>query len=313
MSHQPDLNAPREAATPPYKHFHRSRSASQRQLTVTLILVSAYMIAEFIGGLASNSLALLADAGHMLSDVVALGLSLFAVWVAQRPATTRRTYGYYRAEILAALVNGATLIAVSILIFIEAYRRLRSPPEVHGALMMSVAAGGLVVNLISLWLLHGGKEESLNVQGAWLHVLTDTLGSVATILAAGLIWLFQWWWADPLTSVIVGLLVVFSSWRLIAEAVSILMESAPRGIDVERVRGSLSEIPGVSAVHDLHVWSITSGMVSLSAHVVSTGREPEHLLASVRRMLQDRFGINHVTIQLEAPTPEGRDCGVHCD
>ena len=215
---------------------HHHGAASQRRLLITLVLVGTYMVAEVIGGLWTHSLALLADAGHMLSDMAALGLSLFAIRLARRPRTPRRSYGYYRAEILAALANGATLVALSIWIFVEAARRFAQPTEVLGGTMLWIAIGGLAINLASLWILSGGKQESLNVHGAWLHVLGDALGSVGTITAAVLIGGFGWYWADPLASVLIGLLIIYSSWALLKEAVSVLMENTPRGIDPDRVQ-----------------------------------------------------------------------------
>ncbi|MCC7350376.1 MAG: cation transporter [Phycisphaerales bacterium] len=269
-------------------------------MMICLILVFLYMIAEAVGGWMANSLALLADAGHMLSDVAALGLSLFAMWFAGRPANARRTYGYHRAEILAALVNGAALVAISILILIEAIERFRSPPEVHGSILMGIAIGGLVVNLVSLWLLHAGRGESLNVHGAWLHVLTDALGSVGAIAAGVLVWAWKWNWADPAISILIGALVVYSSWNLLKESVAVLMESAPKGVNVDRVREVMMGVSGVVAVHDLHVWSITSGMDALSAHVVAEeGAGYPELLVRIRGALHDGFGIDHQTIQIE--------------
>jgi cobalt-zinc-cadmium efflux system protein len=209
-------------------HGHASQgSANRKRLAVTLGLVTAYMVAETIGGLLTNSLALLADAGHMLSDAAALALSLFAIWLANRPAGSRFTYGYYRSEILAALVNGATLVAISIFILVEAFERMRQPPEVQGALMMAIATGGLVINLIGLRILSAGRSQSLNLRGAWLHVLTDALGSIGAIGAGLFIWVFGWAWADPAASVLIGLLVIYSSWSLLKETVAVLMESAP--------------------------------------------------------------------------------------
>ena len=281
-------------------HAHGGRGANRKRLAITLVLVSVYMVAEVIGGLVTNSLALLADAGHMLSDAGALALSLFAMWIAERPPTPKHSYGYYRTEILAALVNGATLVAISIFIFVEAWERFREPPEVQGALMMGIATGGLVVNLLGLWLLNAGRGESLNVHGAWLHVLTDALGSVGAILGGFLIWIFGWGWADPAVSVLIGLLVIFSSWNLIRKTVAVLMESAPAGLDVDRVRDTMAGVPAVTAVHDLHVWSITSGVVSLSAHVcVAEGTDRDAVLAAVRGLLQEAFDIDHCTIQVE--------------
>ena len=283
-----------------HSHGSHARAGNRRRLLLALVLAAAYMVAEFIGGWLTNSLALLADAGHMLSDVAALALSWFAVWIAERPSDSRRTYGYYRAEILAALANAATLIAISLVIFYEAIRRIGQPPEVQGALMMGIAMGGLVVNIASLLILSGGSKENLNVRGAWLHVATDALGSVGAIAAGAIIWLAGWNWVDPLTSVLIGLLVIHSSWRLLSESVSVLMESAPRGIDVDEVREALSSAKGVTAVHDLHVWAITSGMPALSVHVVAASAESnDRLLQRLRTMLHDRFEIAHVTIQIE--------------
>lgn len=197
-------------------------------------------------------------------------------------------------------MNGATLVAIAIYIFVEAYDRLRDPPEVQGALMMGIAVGGLVVNLTGLWILRAGRSESLNVRGAWLHVLTDALGSVGAITGGALIWLFGWHWADPVVSVVIGLLVIYSSWALLRETVGVLMESAPGNIDVDEVRNALREVPGVTAVHDLHVWSITSGMVAMSGHVcIDDDRNHTEVLSALRRTLREAFGIEHTTIQLE--------------
>lgn len=267
---------------------------------MVLALVLVYLVAEVIGGWWANSLALLADAGHMLSDAAALGLALFALWIAQRPADPRRTFGYYRAEILAALANGATLIAIAVFIFIEAFRRLAEPPEVMGGLMMGVSCGGLVVNAIGLWILSAGKHGSLNVRAAWLHVLGDTLGSVGAIVAGMLMWAFQWYWADPVASVLIGALVLYSAWALVKESVAVLMESTPQNLDVDQIREAIMPIDGVLAVHDLHIWTITSGLNSLSAHVVvCDGADHAAVLRDVRQALHEQFGIDHLTIQIE--------------
>ncbi len=285
-----------------HDHHHHAAGANQKRLLITLLLVGVYMIAEVIGGLMTNSLALLADAGHMLSDLVALGLSLFAIRLAQRPSTPRRSYGYYRAEILVALANGATLVALSIFIFIAAFQRLAHPAAVDAA-MLWIAVGGLAVNLASLWILRAGKSENLNVHGAWLHVLGDALGSVGTIVAGVLIWAFGWFWADPLASVAIGLLIIYSSWALLKEAVSVLMQSTPRGIDPDKVQVAMLAVPGVMAVHDLHIWTVTSGLHSLSAHVQASPEAPYHdILAAIRHELHEEFGIDHITIQVE---PQG--------
>jgi len=287
-----------------HAHDHGAGGAdNRRRLTIVLGLVVVYMAAEVVGGILTNSLALLADAGHMLSDAAALGLALFAIWFARRPASAKHTYGYHRTEILAALANGATLVAISILIFVEAWGRLHAPPAVQGGPMMAVAAGGLVVNLIGLAVLRGGREASLNVRGAWLHVLMDMLGSVQAVAAGALIWWRGWTWADPLASILIALLVTYSAWALLKEAVAVLMESAPGSIDVDALRDAILALEGVVGVCDLHVWTVTSGMESMSAHVVvAEGNGGTDMLRRVRDLVHDRFGIDHVTVQLE---PEG--------
>ncbi|HEY8019595.1 MAG TPA: cation diffusion facilitator family transporter [Thermoanaerobaculia bacterium] len=287
-------------------------SENLRKLAIVLGLSFVYMLAEVVGGLLSNSLALLADAGHMLSDVAAIGLSLFAMWIARKPPTARRTFGYHRIEILAALANGGTLVAISIYIFVEAWRRLSHPPEVQAPLMIAVAAGGLVVNLVALGVLHGRQAASLNMRGVWLHTLTDALGSLQAVVAGACIWAFGWTLADPIASALIGVLVIYSSWALLRETLAVLMEAAPGHIDVDEVRAELLDVREVRAVHDLHVWTITSGRESLSAHVVTAdGLTPRALLNEIRQRLHDRFGIHHVTIQVET---EGVDdpC-VGCD
>jgi cobalt-zinc-cadmium efflux system protein len=275
------------------------------RLAVTLALVLAYMVAEIVGGLLANSLALLADAGHMLSDAGALALALFAIWFARRPAGPQHTYGYYRVEILAALVNGAALVAIAILIFVEAMQRFRAPQDVDAPLMIAVATGGLVINLAGLWTLHGVRGESLNTRGAWLHVMADALGSVQAIAAGALILAFGWNWLDPLASVLIGGLVVYSSWSLVRQSVMVLMEGAPGHIDVDEVRDRLGRVPGVRAVHDLHVWTISSGLVALSAHVEAQ-RPPSEVLRELRHDLEAEYGIRHTTIEFDPTEPDGR-------
>lgn len=271
-----------------------------RPIAITLGLVVLYMGAEVIGGLLSGSLALLADAGHMLSDAGALTLTLLAMKWSRRPATPQKTYGYYRVEILAALTNGATLVAIALVIFREAYERLRNPPQVEAPLMLAVAAGGLAVNAAGLWILRDGRDESLNVRGAWLHVLTDGLGSVQAIAAGALIWAFGWNWVDPVASALIGALVIYSSWSLIRQSVTVLMEGAPGNIKVDEVRAALLALPAVSAVHDLHVWTITSGFVALSAHLTCVDpNSQDSVLRSAQDVLKTRFGIHHTTIQVD--------------
>ena len=283
-----------------HDHGHHHREKNRARLTWTLVLTLAYMLAEVIGGWWADSLALMADAGHMLSDAAALGLSLFAIWIAQRPATPRHSYGFYRAEILAALANGATLVAISIVIFIEAVGRLGEPHRVAGPLMMGVALGGLAVNLVGMALLHSGRSDSLNIRGAWLHLLTDALGSVAALAVGGLVWKFGWNWADPVASILIGLLVIYSSWDLLKESVFILMQSTPSRLNLEEVQNALAGAPGVCGVHDLHIWTITGGLESLSAHVVlREGHFQDESLRELRRIAHNQFGIDHITIQIE--------------
>lgn len=287
-------------------------AGSQRRLSVALVLAATYMVAEVIGGLITGSLALLADAGHMLSDVVALALSLVAIRIAQRPANSSNTYGYRRSEILAALVQGVLLVGVSVFIFIEAIERFREPREVMGGAMLGIAAGGLLVNLVGLAVLNSGRRDNLNIRGAWLHVLSDALGSVGAIVAGSVIWFGGPTWADSLASVLIATLVIHASWSLLREAVDVLMEAAPAHIDVDRVRASIDELGGVLAVHDLHVWTITSGMISLSGHVVAKdGSDTAQLLQQICDRLQEQFGIEHSTIQIEAA--DFREPGEICE
>jgi cobalt-zinc-cadmium efflux system protein len=279
---------------------HSHGGGSRSRLLWTLGLIVLYMVAEAVGGWLTHSLALLADAGHMLSDAAALGLSVFAMSMARRPRTSKQTYGYHRLEILAALANGATLVAISLLVIVEAVHRFGRPEPVDARGMIGIAAGGLVVNLLSLWILHAGKDENLNMRGAWLHVATDALGTVQAIVAGALIWGFGWQWADPVASVLISLLVVYSAWSLLREATGVLMEAAPAHIDVDEVHGALADLPGVLEVHDLHVWTITSGMESISAHVVVEDRRFDcEVLGEIRATLHERFGIHHITVQME--------------
>jgi cobalt-zinc-cadmium efflux system protein len=283
-----------------HDHAHGQSDATVSRLAWTLALVLAYAAAEVVGGLVSGSLALLADAGHMLSDAAAIGLTLFAMWFARRAPTPTRTFGHFRAEILAALVNGSTLIAIALVIFVEAIHRLRQPVPVEGPIMLVIAVGGLLVNLAGLYLLREGQHGNLNVKGAWLHVLTDALGSAQAIAAAGLIWAFGWTRVDPVASILIALLVVFSSWSLLRQSVGVLMEGTPAHIDPDAVRTSLQRVPDVQDVHDFHLWSITSGFVALSAHlVVAAAADHRQVLRRAQGCLRDDFGIRHSTLQLD--------------
>jgi cobalt-zinc-cadmium efflux system protein len=279
------------------------RSASRRSLVLVLGLTATFMVAEVVGGLLSNSLALLADAAHMLTDVAAIALALFALWFAQRPATPEKTYGYLRLEILAALVNGAALIVIALGIFYGAYRRLAEPEPVESGLMLAVAAVGLLVNVAAAWILHRSAGHSLNVRGAYLHVLGDLLGSVGAIVAALVILTTGWVLADPLISVVIGMLILVSSWKLVRESVDVLLEAVPRHIDLAEVRRAIEEIPGVEEVHDLHVWTVTSGFFAMSGHaVVRDPAQYQRVLSEIHDCMHDRFGIRHVTVQLEPRT-----------
>jgi cobalt-zinc-cadmium efflux system protein len=282
-----------------HSHDHY-RELGRRRLMLVLSITAAFMVVEFIGGWISNSLALMADAGHMLSDVAALGLSAFALWFSRRPATTEKTYGYMRIEILAALVNGATLIVISLIILWQAWARFREPQTVQGALMLGVAAAGLLVNIIAAFLLHSSSGHNLNLRGAYLHVLGDMLGSVGAIAAAILILATGWMPADPIISVIVALLILAGAWRLVRESVDVLLEAVPRHIDLGAVHAALRGIPGVEEVHDLHVWTLTSGYLAMSGHavIVDPGRHQETIHV-VHEVMHREFGISHVTVQIE--------------
>lgn len=282
-----------------------------RRLWIALALTGVFLIAEVVGGFLSNSLALLADAGHMLTDVGALGLSLFVAWFSRRPESDRRTYGYLRLEILAAFVNGATLLLLSAWILVEAILRLRAPEPVSGGLMLVVAILGLLVNIAAAWTLHPSSGGSLNIRGAYLHVLSDLLGSVGTVTAALLIRYTGWLIADPIASMFVTILIVRSAWRLVRESVDVLLESTPSHISLGAVRAQLEAIPGIESVHDLHVWTVTSNHIAMSAHAIV--REPErqqHVLEHILDAMR-LFGIDHVTIQLERQEMYERELHLH--
>jgi cobalt-zinc-cadmium efflux system protein len=282
-------------------------SASGRhlpQLSWALGLTASFLVVEVVGGLWTGSLALLADAGHMLTDTGGLVLSLVAVWFARRPPSPRNTYGYLRMEILAALANGVVLLVVAGIILREAYGRLQAPPPVLAGPMLVIATLGLLVNLLAMALLHRGAGESLNVRGAYLEVLGDALGSVAAILAALVIRFTGALWVDPAASAAIGLFIVPRTFSLLRQAVHVLMEGVPPHLDLREIERAMRESHGVRAVHDLHVWTLTSGQEALSAHVqVEDLADGRHVLGDLRQVLVRRFGIEHVTIQLEAVDP----------
>ena len=281
---------------------HRRGPAGTRRLGAVLALTLLYTVAEVVGGIMSGSLALLADAGHMLTDNLALGIALFAAWSARRPPDQVRTYGYQRAEILAALANGVALVVISGAIVWEAWDRIASPHEIRFGLMGAIAGGGLLVNIVGAWILHGGRHHSLNIRAAYLHVLGDLLGSVGAIMAAVFIGLFGWNWADSVASVIIAGIIVFSSVRLIRASMHVLMEGAPAHIPTGEVRACLESLDGVAGVHDLHLWSLSEGASILTAHLVSDHSvRAGKLLRTATRTLEERFGIRHATLQVEPP------------
>jgi len=285
-----------------HTHRHDRTSESSRRLRIVLLLTAGYMIAEAIGGWLTGSLALLADAGHMFTDAAALILALTAVWFGSRPATPKKTFGYYRLEIIAALVNGVALVVIALLIFYGAYQRWLDPPIVRTGPMILIAIGGLVINLICAWILHGRDEIDLNMRGAWLHVMGDALGSIAAIVAGICMMFFGWYAADPFFSVVISLLIIVGSVRLIRESTNILLEGTPAHINLAAVEDAILDTAGVNNVHDLHVWTITSGREALSAHVIHAYSisQPD-LLKELRTKLHDRFGVDHLTIQMETP------------
>ncbi len=296
-------------------HGHSGHShvahGSTRSLRTALVLTATLLVVEVVGGLASNSLALLADAGHMLTDVGALGLSLFVAWFSGQPSTPQKSYGYLRWEILAAFVNGSALLLISAWILIEAVIRLRTPQPIAGGLMLGVAIAGLVVNVASARILHPASRESLNVRGAYLHVLGDLLASIGTVAAAVLIQFTGWLVADPIASFLTTALIVRGAWNLVRESVDILLESAPRHIDPEAVRAQLEAIPGIESVHDLHVWTVSPRMVAMSAHaIIRDSGAHQHALEHVHDAMR-LFGIQHVTIQMERREMEGREEHLH--
>jgi len=282
-------------------HDHRYQR-SRRPLLWALITQVIFFVVELVGGLLTNSLALIADAGHMLSDVVALGLSLLALVYTQKPHTAQKTYGYHRLEILVALVNGLALWAIAAYILYDAYFRFSEPPVIASLPLMVIAGLGLLINLFGVIILYPTKDQSINLRSAFLHLLADSLGSIAAIAAGLAIYLKGWYWFDPLAAAVIAVLILVGSWQLVWEAADILMEATPRHIDLAEVRRALEGHPGVAEIHDLHVWSISSGLFALSVHVVlEDSRDRDCLTWELEELLAHRFGLDHATIQLEGP------------
>jgi cation diffusion facilitator family transporter len=300
-------------------HSHAPATAGgghRRRLVVVLGLTLAVLAAEVVGAVLSGSLALLADAGHMATDAAGLALALAAVSLAQRPARGRRTFGWQRVEILAAVANGLLLLAVAAYVLFEAVRRIGQPPEIASGLMLAVASIGLVVNVGSLLVLHRGRDASLNLRGAYLEVVADALGSVAVIVAAVVIATTGWTPADIVASAVIGFLVVPRAWHLLREAFDVLLEAAPRGVDLKDVRAHILGVDGVLDVHDLHAWTITSGLPVLSAHVVVTDEalaagHGGRVLDALCSCLGEHFDLEHCTFQLEAAAHAGHESPVH--
>ncbi|HJZ79929.1 MAG TPA: cation diffusion facilitator family transporter [Pyrinomonadaceae bacterium] len=291
-----------------HSHRHDRAEKSSKRLVLVVTLTGLYMFAELFGGLWTGSLALLADSGHMLADVAALLLALMALWFGARPATPNKTFGYYRLEILAALTNGVGLTLISFFIFYEAWQRLYAPPAIRSVPMTLVATGGLLINLVCARILHRDRHDDLNMRGAWLHIIGDALGSLGAIIAGGLIAAFGWNAADPIISILIAVLIVWSSWHLMRDATNVLLEGTPAHINLAAVEDAILETEGVSNVHDLHVWTITSGREALSAHVIHAySISQPNLLKELRTKLHDRFGVDHLTIQMETPDFEDED------
>ena len=287
------------------RHAHDHRAASRRALATVLALTVVMTVVELVGGVLTGSLALLADAGHLFSDSFAIGLALGAIVLARRPSTPRRSFGFQRAEILAAFVNGLTLVLVSGWIVWEAIDRLDERPDVLGGWMLAVAATGLVVNAVAAIILLRSGRESLNVEAAYRHVLADLLGSVGVLVAALVIVTTGWTLVDPLVSLAIAVLIVASAWGVLRDSTAILMEQTPTRIDADAVARAIVEVPGVTSVHDLHVWTITSGFDALSAHVlVGRGEDCHALRRDVERMLARHFGITHTTLQVDHDAAE---------
>ena len=283
-----------------------SRPASQRALLIAFAITVSFLVVEVVGAVLTNSLALLADAGHMLSDVAALGLGIFAIWIAMRPATATRTYGFHRVEILAALANGVMLVAIAIYIFWQAGHRLQEPPEVRSLPMLLVAMAGLGANVASGSLLYRYSKHSLNVRGAFLHVLADALGSAGAICAGVIMLATGWYRADAIAGIFIGVLVLVSSWRLLRESLGVLLEAVPPHMDAKEIEAALKGVAGVVGVHDLHVWTVTSGFVALTCHAeLNDSSDIQEVLNDLCQMLHERYGIQHVTIQPEVIGPHG--------
>ena len=283
-------------------HDHQISAAGKNKKSLAIVfgLTLFYLIVEVIGGLWTGSLALLADAGHMLTDVAGVGLALLAIWFAEKPASPERTFGFYRVEILAALTNSVLLILISLYILYEAYERFKNPPEVQSGWLIGVAAVGLVINIIGMYILRGGSTESLNMKGAYFEVLSDMLTSIGVIVAGIIMLTTGWYYADPLISAGIGLFILPRTWKLMMDAAGILLEGTPSDVDLAALREGLGKVEGVAGIHDLHVWSLTSGVNAMSCHAVLVNdNEHDSVMKRVHELCTENYKIGHVTVQTE--------------
>lgn len=282
-------------------HIH-ARTSEQRSLRWVLLINASFLIAELLGGIFGNSVALLADAGHLVTDVAAVSVALFAFWLSQQPGGLRHTYGYARAEVLAALANGLGLLIISAYVAYEAVTRLSEGPEVNGPLVLGVAVAGLIGNIVGVWLLHSHAGHSLNVRGAFLHLVGDSLASVAVVVSSILVMTLGWDMADPIAALIIAALILVAGTRLVLETVRVLMETVPRIVDIPSLEKQILDIPGVESAHDLHVWTVTSGCLAMSIHVQrSPDADAADLLTRIHRRMDQQLGVHHLTVQIENP------------
>ena len=285
-----------------YDHSHDLRSAGKRSLAAAFVLIAGFMVVEVAGGILSGSLALLADAGHMLTDAASIALALTAMHFAERPHSVRRTFGYHRLEVLAALVNALALWVIVAWVLFEAYDRFTSATEIQGGLMLGIGVIGLCVNLVAARILRSSSRNNVNVEGAYLHVIADLLGSIGVVISGSLIWAFGWTLADPIAGVVIAVLILVSSWRLMKKVVHVLLEGTPEHVDVYQLCRRLEAVEGVTLVHDIHVWTISAGNEALTAHVLMDPDyrgDAEHLRQRLRDIAYNDFGIGHITLQVE--------------
>ncbi|WP_019414526.1 cation diffusion facilitator family transporter [Paenisporosarcina sp. TG20] len=299
-----------------HNHFNENRDGNRKGLIIALLITTGIMVLEFIGGLITNSLALLSDSGHMLSDAGSLALSLIAIWFASKPPSSNKTYGYYRFEILAALFNGVTLFVIAGFIIFEAIQRIDQPPSVASGTMMIIASIGLLANLLSAWTLlrKADVKDNINLKSAYLHIVGDALGSVGAIIAGFLMLVFDWYIADPLISVLVAILILKSAWGVLKQSIHILMEGSPPTINKIEVIELLEDINGVINAHDLHVWTITSGLDSLTCHLlIEDDKDEQEILQQAINLIRDKCKIEHTTIQVEKSVIQHSECKVLFD